>query len=87
MEVKLAVTMLLLPYSWKYGRELNLALGSQIAIANVLAVRYGIVIYMYTILIWRLLMQTAKPPNLIPRQIFRLYGIFSYYYYYYYFSL
>ena len=60
--------------------------GSQIAIANVLAdlnlaVWYGIAIRIYAskkfwrILIWRLLMQTAKPPNLIPHQIFRLYGI------------
>ena len=26
-----------IPYSWKYWRELNLAVGSQIAISNVLA--------------------------------------------------
>ena len=74
------------PYSRKYWRELNLVVGSQIAIANVLAdlnlaVRYGIAIHIYAgkkfwrILIWWLLEQTAKPPNLIPRQIFRLYRI------------
>ena len=51
--------------------------GSQIVIAKVLAdlnlaVRYGIAIHIYAskkfwwILIWRLLEQTAKPPNLIP---------------------
>ena len=68
-----------------YTRELNLAVGSQIAIANVLAdlnlaVRYGIAICIYAsnkfwrILIWRLLMQTAKLSNLIPHQIFQLYG-------------
>ena len=28
----------------------------------------------WRILIWRLLMQTTKTPNLIPHQIFRLYG-------------
>ena len=28
-------------------------------------------------LIWRLQRQTAEPPNLIPRQIFRLYGIIT----------
>ena len=28
----------------------------------------------WRILIWRLLRQSAKPPNLIPHQIFRLYG-------------
>ena len=48
-----------------------------------MAVRYGITIHIilyaskkfWRILIWRLLKQTTKPPNLIPRQIFRLYGI------------
>ena len=75
-----------IPYSRKYWRELNLAVGSPIAIANILAdlnlaVRYGIAIHIYAskkfwrILIWQLLEQTAKPPNLIPRQIFRLYGM------------
>ena len=29
----------------------------------------------WRILIWRLQRQTTKSPNLIPRQIFRLYGI------------
>ena len=51
-----------------------MAVGSQIAVANVLAdlnlaVRYGIAIHIYVskkfwqILIWWLLMHTAKPPN------------------------
>ena len=55
-----------LPYSRKYWRELNLAVGSQTAIAKALAdfnlvVRYGITIHIYVsknfwqILIWRLL--------------------------------
>ena len=54
-----------LPYSRKYWRELNLAVGSQMAIAKALAdfnlaVRYGIAIRIYVsrkfwrILIWRL---------------------------------
>ena len=75
-----------IPYSRKYWRDLNLAVGSQITILNVLAdlnlaVRYGIVMRIYAskkfwrILIRRLLKQTAKPPNLIPRQNFWLYGI------------
>ena len=34
-------------YSWKYWWEINLAVGSQIAIANVLAVQYGIAIHIY----------------------------------------
>ena len=70
----------------KYWWELNLVVGSEIAITSVLAdlnlaVWYGIAICIYTskkfwqILIWRLLKQTAKPPYLIPHQIFRLYGI------------
>ena len=77
---------IVIPYSRKYWRELNLAVGSQIAILNVLAdlnlaVQYGIATCIYAskkfwrILIWQLLKQTAKLPNLIPRQIFRLYGI------------
>ena len=66
-----------MPYSWKYWRELNLVVGSQIAISNVLAdlnlvVRYRIAICtcMYAskkfwwILIWRLLRQSTKLPNL-----------------------
>ena len=53
-----------IPYSWKYWRELNLAVGSQIAkvLADFnLAVQYGIAILIYAskkfwqILIWRLL--------------------------------
>ena len=57
-------------YSRKYWRELNLA------------VQYGITIRIYEskkywrILIWRLQRQTSKPPNLIPHQIFQLYGNF-----------
>ena len=75
------------PYSLKYWRELNLAVGSQIAITNILAdlnlaVWYGITIRIYVsaekfwrILIWRLLRQSTKPPNLISHQIFQLYSI------------
>ena len=69
-----------------YWWELNLAVESKITIATVLAdfnlgVRYGIVIRIYMsmkywcILIWRSHRQTAKPPNLIPHQIFWLYSI------------
>ena len=76
------------PYSRKYWWELNLVVGSQITIANVLAdlnlaVRYGITIRIYVskkfwrILIWWLLRLSANLPNLIPRQIFRLYGTHS----------
>ena len=60
--------------------------GPQIAIAKILAdldlvVRYGIATRIYAsmkywqILIWWLQRQIAKPPNLIPHQIFQLYGI------------
>ena len=77
--------LLYVPYRRKYWRELNLAVGSEIAVANVLvdlnlAVQYRIAICIYAskkfwqILIWRLLKKTAKHPNLIPCQIFRLYG-------------
>ena len=60
-----------IPYSRKYWWELNLAIGSHIAIANDLnlAVRYGIAIRIYAnkkfwqILIWQFLMPTAKLPN------------------------
>ena len=56
--------ILYIPYSRKYWWELNLAVGSQMAIAKVLAnfnlaVRYGIAIHIYAskkfwrILIWR----------------------------------
>ena len=37
----------------------------------------------WRILIWRLAGRSAKPPNLIPRQIFRLYGIYIYMYVWY----
>ena len=80
----------IIPYSRKYQWELSLAVGSQIAIANVLAdlnlaVWYVIAIHIHVyvsnkfwwILIWQLLEQTTKPPNLIPRQIFWLYGILA----------
>ena len=72
---------IVIPYSWKYWWELNLAVGSQIATANVLAdlnlaVRYGIAMRIYASNLV-VLMQTAKPPNLIPHQIFQLYGILS----------
>ena len=64
----------IIPYSQKYWQELNLVVGSQIAIPNVLAdlnlvVRYRIAICIYTskkfwrILIWWLLRQSAKLPN------------------------
>ena len=73
-----------IPYSRKYWRELNLTVGSQIAISYVLAdlnlaVWYRIAICIYgskkfwRILIWWLLRQSTKPPNLIPHQIFRLF--------------
>ena len=44
------VSLLYIPYSWKYWQELNLVVGSQIIIANELAdlnlvVRYGIAIH------------------------------------------
>ena len=62
-----------------------MAVERKIAIARILAdlnlaVRYGIVIRIYAsskfwrILILAVVIQTAKMPNLIPRQIFRLYG-------------
>ena len=68
-------------YSWKYWLELDLMVGSQIAITNVLvdlnlAVRYGIAICLYAskkfwqILIRRLLRQFPNPPNSIPHQVF-----------------
>ena len=54
---------IIIPYSWKYWRELNLAVEPKIAIARILAdlnlaVRYGIAIRIYAsrkfwrILIW-----------------------------------
>ena len=62
-----------------------MAVWSPIAIANMLVdlnfvIQYGIAIRyvskkFWWILIWQLLKQTAKPPNLIPCQIFQLYGI------------
>ena len=43
------ICLIILPYSWKYWRELNLAVEPKIAIARILvdlnlAVRYGIAI-------------------------------------------
>ena len=78
-----STTLYYIPYSRKYWRALNLAVEPKIAIARILAdlnlaVRYGIAIRIYAsrkfwrILIWRL---QYRLPNLIPRQIFRLYGI------------
>ena len=72
-------------YSWKIWRELNLTDRPESTRANVLAglnlaEQYGIVICIYAckkywrILIWWLQARTTKPPNLIPRQIFRLYS-------------
>ena len=66
---------MVLPYSRKYWWELNFTVESQIAISNVLAdlnmaVRYRIAICIYVsnkvrrILIWWLLRQSAKLPNL-----------------------
>ena len=82
------IVMAIIPYSRKYWQELNLGVGSQIAIVNILAdlnlaVRYGIAMRIYVskkfwlILIWWLLKQTPKPPNLIPYQIFQLYDKLS----------
>ena len=82
----LPTTCTYIPYSRKYWWELNLAVGSQIAITNILAdlnlaVWYGIAIRIYAskkfwqILIWQSLRQSANPPNLILRQIFQLYGM------------
>ena len=78
-----------LSYNQKDWQELNLVVGSQIAITNILAdlnlaVRYRIAIRTYAskkfwrIIIWQLLRQSTKPPNLTSRQIFQLYGIKSY---------
>ena len=59
-------------YSWKYWRELNLAVGSQIAIANILVdlnlvVRYGIAIHMYVsknfLVDFNLAVAPSRPPN------------------------
>ena len=64
---------IILPYSRKYWRELNLAVQPQITITRILvdlnlAVRYGIAIRIYASgKFWRLY---YRPPN---RQIFRLY--------------
>ena len=73
-----------IPYSRKYWRELNLAVGPQIAICkNIGGFKFGCsvrdrhkYICKYEILAdFNLAVerQTAKPPNLIPHQIFRLY--------------
>ena len=61
------LVIIIIPYSWKYWRELNLALEPKIAIARILVdlnwaaqYRIAICIYMYAskkfwrILIWRL---------------------------------
>ena len=70
-------------YQYRIAENIgNPVVWSQIAIANVLVdlnlvVLYGIAIIcilyvckkLCRILIWKLLKQTAKPPNLIPRQI------------------
>ena len=86
---------LYLAYSRKYWWELNLVVGSQIAIINVLvdlnlAVRYGIAIRIYAskkfwrILIWQLLKQTTKPTNLTPAKFSSIYldlnGVYRYTY-------
>ena len=63
-----------------------MAVGPKIPIARILAdlnlaVQYGMAICIYAskkywqILIWQLHRQTTKPLNLIPCQIFRLYGM------------
>ena len=78
----------LLPYSWKYWREIILVVKSQITITNILArFKFGGLIQDhhrficmeeiladFNLAVGRL---TAKPPNLNHRQIFRLYGMFS----------
>ena len=73
-----------IPYSRKYWRSLNLAVWPQTMFFTLfldlnLAVWYGNGIRIHAcrkkdwqILIWRF---KGKPPNLIPRQIFRLYGM------------
>ena len=81
-----AIIVTIIPYSRKYWRGLNLAVESKIAIARILvdlnlAVRYRIAICIY-ICEYEILadfnlavvISTAKPPNLILHQIFRLYG-------------
>ena len=74
-------------YSQKCRQELNLAVGSRIAISNLLVdlnlvVQHRIAICIlyvskkfWRILIWRLLRQSAKLPNLILHQILQLYGM------------
>ena len=65
-----------------------MGVGPKIAIAKILVdlnlvIRYRISIRLYAskkywrILIWQLHRQTAKPPNLIPRQIIWLYGSYT----------
>ena len=56
-----------IPYSRKYLRQLDLAVEPQITIAKIL-VDLNLVVAR----------QTTKLPNLIPRQIFRLYSTFVY---------
>ena len=75
-----------IPSNWKYWQELNLVVVSQNVISTILAdlnlvVRYRIAVCVYVskkfwqILIWQLLRQSVKLPNLIPCQIIQLYGI------------
>ena len=78
-----------IPYSRKYWRSLNLAVWPQTTFLAPLlelnlAVWYGIAIRTCTHkkkflsdFDLAVLTHTVKPPNLIPRQIFRLYGIIS----------
>ena len=76
-------------YRQNCWQELNLAAGPQFTIVKILAdlnlaVQKGIAIHIvqpcsymkyWQILIWQLQRQTTKPPNLLPRQIFRLYSM------------
>ena len=57
-----------IPYNRKYWRKLNLVVQYRITICIYVDKKF------WRILIWRLLRQSAKLPNLIPHQIFRLYG-------------
>ena len=76
--------MMKIPYSRKYWREVNLAVEPKTAIARILAdlnlaAQYGIAIHYMQVGILAdfnlaVVIKTAKPPNLIPRQIFQLYG-------------
>ena len=80
------------PYGWKYWRELNFGgWAPKIAIENVLvdlhlAVRYVITICtikkFWRVLIWQLLRQSAKLPNLIPANVSGHTAIYILYMYY-----